>query len=266
MIAHVLFAAFSPLCLKKRHHARVARVREYLETVRDFDELISPQSLFLLFLGLEPSNHVWKNIEIVKKWMMTRFSKTKLADIQEKKAKASLTSGHLTRKCQRDAEPPKDDPAVTSPIAKSVPQRPASPTSSLKLIASTGGASKAKKKDKASSGSFWVDVRVAMLKALELDRQGSFKGRDSRDRSGGEVQDLYEYSKKLCDYNVKGFELFRKYLAKHHPELDFTNFDMEAVKKEVLFDRQFAKGVKEGGEMAIVNGVIRIDLSSSILA
>lgn len=99
---------------------------------------------------------------------MTRFSKTKLAKIQEKKAKASLTSGHLMRKCQRDAEPPKDDPVVTSPIAKSVPQRPASPTSSLKLIASTSGASKAKKKDKASSGSFWVDVRVAMLKALEV--------------------------------------------------------------------------------------------------
>lgn len=36
---------------------------------------------------------------------------------------------------------------------------------------------------------------------------------------------------------MEGFELFRKYLAKHHPELDFANFDMEAIKKEVLFDR-----------------------------
>ena len=45
---------------------------------------------------------------------------------------------------------------VTSSIAKSISQHPASPTSFLELITSTGGASKAKKKDKASSGSFWM--------------------------------------------------------------------------------------------------------------
>ena len=38
---------------------------------------------------------------------------------------------------------------VTSLVAKSVPQCPASPTSSLELIASTDGGSKAKGKDKA---------------------------------------------------------------------------------------------------------------------
>ena len=30
------------------------------------------------------------------------------------------------------------------------------------------------------------------------------------------------FSNKLCEYYVDGFELFRKYLAKHHPELDFS--------------------------------------------
>ena len=53
--------------------------------------------------------------------MTTRFNKAKLAKIQEKKAKIGLTSGLLMRKCQRDVEPPKDDPMVTSPIATSVP-------------------------------------------------------------------------------------------------------------------------------------------------
>ena len=45
------------------------------------------------------------------------------------------------RKRQRDTETPKDDPMLTSPIAKSIPQCPASPTSSLELIASIDGGS-----------------------------------------------------------------------------------------------------------------------------
>ena len=38
-----------------------------------------------------------------------------------------------------------------------------------------------------------------------------------------------EYSDKLCDYYVEGFNLLYNYLVKHHPELDFSNLDMEAV-------------------------------------
>ena len=44
--------------LKKRYHTCVERVSDYLETVKDFDKLISPQFLFLHFLGPELSNHV----------------------------------------------------------------------------------------------------------------------------------------------------------------------------------------------------------------
>ena len=53
-------------------------------------------------------------------------------------------------------ETPKDDPMVTSPIAKSVSQHPKSPTSSQELIASIDGGFKAKgkDKDKAPLGSF----------------------------------------------------------------------------------------------------------------
>ena len=58
-----------PQCphLKKRYHGHVEKVKEYLETVKDFDELVSPQSLFLHFLGPEPSSKVQKNLEVVKK-------------------------------------------------------------------------------------------------------------------------------------------------------------------------------------------------------
>jgi len=59
----VVFAASIRPHLKKRYHTRVKRVRDYLEFVKDFEELISPQSLFLHFLGPKPSNKVRKNIE-----------------------------------------------------------------------------------------------------------------------------------------------------------------------------------------------------------
>lgn len=74
-----------------------------------------------------------------------------------------------------------------------------------------------------------------------------------------------EFSDKLCDYYVEGFELFRKYLAKHHPKLDFADLDMEAVEKEVLSHRQSIEGIGEGGEMAVANKVVRVDPSSSTL-
>ena len=69
---YIVFEAFVRPHLKKRYHNCVKRVRDYLETVKDFDELISPQSLFLHFLGPEPSNHIWKNVE-TKKSKFTRI-------------------------------------------------------------------------------------------------------------------------------------------------------------------------------------------------
>lgn len=70
---YVLFITSVCPHLKKRYHTRVARVREYLEIVKDFDEFISPQSLFLHFFGPEPSNHIRKNIKTVKKSKRTNL-------------------------------------------------------------------------------------------------------------------------------------------------------------------------------------------------
>ena len=53
--------------LKKRYQRHVEKAKEYLESVKDFDELISPQSLFLHFLGPELSTQAQKNLEVVRK-------------------------------------------------------------------------------------------------------------------------------------------------------------------------------------------------------
>ena len=34
--------------------------------------------------------------------------------------------------------------------------------------------------------------------------------------------------------------------------MDFVELDMEVIEKEVLADRQFVEGVREGGETAVV--------------
>nr|POE89516.1 hypothetical protein CFP56_50241 [Quercus suber] len=54
---------------------------------------------------------------------------------------------------------------VTSPIAKAIPQRTSSPTSSLEPITPFDDASKPKGKDKVSKGSFWYDAGATILKA-----------------------------------------------------------------------------------------------------
>ncbi|KAL0008668.1 hypothetical protein SO802_010170 [Lithocarpus litseifolius] len=339
--------------LKRQYHPRLEKVKEHLETFKDFDELISPQSLFLHFLGLEPSSKVRKNIEIIKKskyanlflarklsllgiivffffsflGITTRFSKAKLAEVQEKKAKAGLTSGLLTRKCQRKSEPSKDDPVVTSSVAKSQDCHLASPTSSLELIISPSGGSKAKATSKASIASFWEDAGTTVQKAqdtISMEDLELLMGKSPHELMSSHVHKLIqisalvdeskkdkdhltvleksidtkkafsrlkdkqvyealskvekasikavekfkvsdEFSDKLCDYYMKAFELFKKYLAKHHPELDFSNLDVEVVDKEVLADRQFAEGFGEGGEVVAISEAVNVDPSSSIL-
>ena len=44
-----LFAVCQRPCLKKSYQCRAEKVKEYLESVKDFDELVSSQSLFLHF-------------------------------------------------------------------------------------------------------------------------------------------------------------------------------------------------------------------------
>ena len=51
-----------------------------------------------------------------------------------------------------------------------------------------------------------------------------------------EFKDSNEYSDELCGYYVEGFDLLRKWMAKHHPDLDLFGLVMGEVKKELLTD------------------------------
>ena len=169
-----LFAVSHCPRLKKRYHHHVEKVKEYLESVKDFDELISPQTLSLHFLGPKSSTKVRKkfgncekecvflpssffffsffffNICFVLSRMTTRFSKQKLAEAQEKKAKGGTVSGLLSKKKTGDVS--KKDSVTTILPTHSPTKRLVSPTLSLEMIAFSG--EEIKKKKKASGKSF----------------------------------------------------------------------------------------------------------------
>ena len=54
-----------------------------------------------------------------------------------------------------------------------------------------------------------------------------------------EFKDYDEYSNKLCGYYVEGFDLLRKWMAKHHPDLDLFGLIIGDVKKELMSGRPF---------------------------
>ena len=94
---YLLFAVPQRLRLKKRYHDHVKKVKEYFETVKDFDQLVSLQSLFLHFLGSEPSSKVRKNLEVVKKSECSFFSLYLFIYLNFKIYSFSFLSGMTTR-------------------------------------------------------------------------------------------------------------------------------------------------------------------------
>ena len=78
--------------------------------------------------------------------MTTRFSKKRLAEAEEKKAKGGLISGLLSKKHSKTGDISKEDPMLTFPPTHSLAKCLASPISSLKVIASAGEEAKKKKK------------------------------------------------------------------------------------------------------------------------
>ncbi|KAL0012192.1 hypothetical protein SO802_007300 [Lithocarpus litseifolius] len=283
--------------LKKRYHCRAEKVNEYLETVKDFDELVSPQFMFLHFLGPEPSSKVRRNLEVVKKRMTTRYSKQKLAEAREKKAKGGLVSGLLSKKRSKVGDVSKDDPVVTPPAAHSLAKHPASLTSSLEVTAFVVEETKKKKKfgGKSFLPSFWDDANAATLKAhkaLSVDDLSPLMSKSSHIQKlvqalgeslfiFGKLLDLekrvatsepmikslsaenemlknkvailtveaendkeravaleksLQVEKDFCKLKDKqiGFNLLKKWMAKHHPDLDLSSLVNGDVEKELL--------------------------------
>ena len=52
-----------------------------------------------------------------------------------------------------------------------------------------------------------------------------------------DFKDFDEYFDELCEYYVEGFDLLRKWMAKHYPDLDLFGLVMDDVEKELLADR-----------------------------
>ena len=87
---------------------------------------------------------------LVLSGMTNRFSKQKLAEAQEKKAKGGTVSGLLSKKKAGDVV--KKDPMITPSPTHSLSKHLASPTLSLEMIVS--GGEEIRKKKKAGGKSF----------------------------------------------------------------------------------------------------------------
>nr|POE85648.1 hypothetical protein CFP56_55122 [Quercus suber] len=191
---------------------RAEKVKEYLESVKDFAELVSPQSLFLDFLGPKPSTKVQKNLEL------------KLAKAQEKKAKGGTVSGLLSKKKAGDVS--KKDPVVTPPPTHSPAKRPASPTSTLEMIASSREKIRKKKKvgGKSFLPTFWDDANAMALKAYEalfVDDLSPLMAKSSSEALG---ESLF-VSGKLLDLEKK--------VAMSEPFVKFLSAENERLKNKV---------------------------------
>ena len=66
-----------------------------------------------------------------------------------------------------------------------------------------------------------------------------------------EFKDSDKYSDELCGYYVEGFDLLRKWMAKHHPDLDLSGLVMDEVEKQLLADRPSDVTVKNVTKEAI---------------
>ena len=59
-----------------------------------------------------------------------------------------------------------------------------------------------------------------------------------------EFRDSDEYSDELCGYYMEGFDLLRKWMAKHHPNLDLFGHIIGDIEKELMSDRPFEATVE----------------------
>ena len=135
--------------------------------------------------------------------MTTRFSKQKLAEAQEKKAKDGPISGLLSKKRSKMGDVSKEDPVVIPPPAHLPSKRPASPILSLEVIASTGKEARKKKKvgGKSFLPSVWDDADAAALKAheaLSMDDLSPLMAKLSNEVMSSHIQKLVQ----VCVDNV----------------------------------------------------------------
>ena len=69
-------------------------------------------------------------------------------------------------------------------------------------------------------------------------------------KAGAMTVQEFKDSDELCGYYMEGFDLLRKWMTKHHPDLDLSGLVIGDVEKELLSDRPFEATVENVMEEA----------------
>ena len=80
------------------------------------------------------------------------------------------------------------------------------------------------------------------------------------------VMKEFKNSDELCGYNVEGFDLLWKWMAKHHLDLDLSGLDMGDVEKEFLSDHLFETTAENVTEEAIIIAEVMEEAATTTLA
>lgn len=77
------------------------------------------------------------------------------------------------------------------------------------------------------------DCLTTLEKNINIEKVFSKLKVEKVEKAGLEVVEKFKASDelldKLCDYYMDDFKFFHKYLARHHPKMDFSKLDMEEV-------------------------------------
>ena len=81
-----------------------------------------------------------------------------------------------------------------------------------------------------------------------------------------DFKDSDEYSDELCGYYVEGFDLLRKWMAKHHPDLDLSGLVMDDVEKQLLTNPPSEATTKNVTEQTITVADVMEEAATTTLA
>nr|POF20612.1 hypothetical protein CFP56_74644 [Quercus suber] len=179
--------------------------------------------------------------------MTTRFSQQKLVEAQEIKAKGSSASGLLSKKKTGDAS--QKDSAVIPPLAHSPAKCPASPTSSLEVVASGEEEVRKKKKvgDRSFLPTFWDDADTTTLNAhevLSVEDLSPLMAKSSNEVMSSHIQNLVQALGESLFVTGKLLDLEKK-VATSEPVIKSLSAENEMLKNKVAILTVDAKNDKE---------------------
>uniref|UniRef100_A0A7N2QXW9 Uncharacterized protein n=1 Tax=Quercus lobata TaxID=97700 RepID=A0A7N2QXW9_QUELO len=219
--------------LENRFEVRAHAVVEYTSIINDFDDLVDPRTIARHCLGPEPSHYILRAIHREEKKMTTKFSQEFYAWIKEISSVPSheMVNRHVHKLVQVMH--------ITSQYLASEEKAVMATLKVEALEAEASGLSK--------------DLIVAMEDNNEQLAAFSQKMKSAVAKAVHTFQ-LTEYNAILFGWYFKGFELLRRYLIKHGPEIDLEDLDFEAVDKEIEANEatQAAQVTKSVGEDPLV--------------